>query len=99
MAEKRRYLDVWIVETNTVYREVPFEVVTDWVQQGRLLADDMLRRPAPRSGSASATTPPSPPTCRSPILMPPTTRPRRWSQSPSISPGNAGRKTKTTTST
>jgi len=43
MAEKRRYLDVWIIETNTVYREVPFEVVTDWVQQGRLLADDMLR--------------------------------------------------------
>ncbi|HKI30547.1 MAG TPA: biopolymer transporter ExbD [Gemmataceae bacterium] len=43
MAEKRRFLDVWIIETNTVYREVPFEVVTDWVQQGRLLADDMLR--------------------------------------------------------
>ncbi len=43
MAQKRRFLDVWIIETNTVYREVPFEVVTDWVQQGRLLADDMLR--------------------------------------------------------
>ena len=43
MPEKRRFLDVWIIETNTVYREVPFEVVTDWVQQGRLLADDMLR--------------------------------------------------------
>ena len=43
MAEKRRFLDVWIIETNTVYREVPFEVVTDWVQQGRLLADDKLR--------------------------------------------------------
>jgi biopolymer transport protein ExbD len=43
MAEKRRFLDVWILETNTVYREVPFEVVTDWVQQGRLLADDKLR--------------------------------------------------------
>jgi biopolymer transport protein ExbD len=43
MAEKRRFLDVWIIETNTVYREVPFEIVTDWVQQGRLLADDKLR--------------------------------------------------------
>lgn len=43
MAEKRRFLDVWIIESNTVYREVPFETVTDWVQQGRLLADDMLR--------------------------------------------------------
>jgi biopolymer transport protein ExbD len=43
MAEKRRFLDVWIVESNTVYREVPFTVVADWVQQSRLLADDMLR--------------------------------------------------------
>jgi biopolymer transport protein ExbD len=43
MAQKRRFLDVWIIESNTVYREVPFEVVTDWVQQGRLLADDKLR--------------------------------------------------------
>ncbi len=43
MAEKRRFMDVWIVETNTVYREVPFTVVTDWIQQGRLLADDRAR--------------------------------------------------------
>ena len=43
MAEKRRMLDVWIVETNTVYKEVPFTVVGDWVQQGRLLPDDRLR--------------------------------------------------------
>src|SRR5262245_30153032 len=43
MADKRESLDVWIVESNTVYREVPFEVVADWVQQGRLLEDDMLR--------------------------------------------------------
>jgi biopolymer transport protein ExbD len=43
MAQKRRFLDVWIIESNTIYREVPFEVVTDWVQQGRLLADDKLR--------------------------------------------------------
>jgi biopolymer transport protein ExbD len=44
MAEKRRFLDVWIIESNTVYREVPFPVVADWVQQGRLLENDMLRR-------------------------------------------------------
>src|SRR5579884_2532740 len=43
MTQKRRFLDVWIVESDTVYREVPYEVVTDWVQQGRLLDDDMLR--------------------------------------------------------
>lgn len=44
MTEKRRFLDVWIIESNTVYREVPFQVVADWVQQGRLLENDKLRR-------------------------------------------------------
>ncbi|HBI45896.1 MAG TPA: hypothetical protein DDY78_24030, partial [Planctomycetales bacterium] len=43
MAAKRRFLDVWIIEGNTVYKEVPFDVVADWVQQGRLLEGDMLR--------------------------------------------------------
>jgi biopolymer transport protein ExbD len=43
MAEKRRFLDVWIIESNTVYREVPFDVVADWIQQGRLLEDDKVR--------------------------------------------------------
>jgi biopolymer transport protein ExbD len=43
MSEKRRLLDVWIVDTKTVYRDVPFSVVTDWVQQGRLLESDMVR--------------------------------------------------------
>jgi biopolymer transport protein ExbD len=43
MTEKRRFLDVWIVETNTVYKEVPFDVVSDWVQQGRLLEDDRIK--------------------------------------------------------
>ncbi len=38
-ATKQRLLDVW----NTVYRQVPFTVVTDWIQQGRLLADDRVR--------------------------------------------------------
>jgi biopolymer transport protein ExbD len=44
MSKERRFLDVWIIETNTVYREVPFPVVSDWVQQGRLLENDKLRR-------------------------------------------------------
>jgi biopolymer transport protein ExbD len=44
MSRERRFLDVWIVEANTVYREVPFPVVSDWIQQGRLLENDMLRR-------------------------------------------------------
>jgi biopolymer transport protein ExbD len=38
-----RVLDVWIVETQAVYTEVPFAVVADWLQQGRLLADDRVR--------------------------------------------------------
>ena len=38
-----RVLDVWITETQAVYTEVPFAVVTDWLQQGRLLADDRVR--------------------------------------------------------
>src|SRR4051812_8473605 len=42
-AAKQRLLDVWILETNTVYREVPFVVVTDWLQQGRLLREDCVR--------------------------------------------------------
>jgi biopolymer transport protein ExbD len=43
MAEKRRLLDVWILETKTVYRGVPYSIVTDWVQEGRLLESDMVR--------------------------------------------------------
>ncbi|MFL5244209.1 MAG: ExbD/TolR family protein [Gemmataceae bacterium] len=43
MADNARLVDVWILEGNTVYKEVPFTVVADWIQQGRLLDDDMLR--------------------------------------------------------
>jgi biopolymer transport protein ExbD len=43
MAEKRRELDVWIVQSNTVYRKVPYTVVTDWIQEGRLLGEDRVR--------------------------------------------------------
>jgi biopolymer transport protein ExbD len=32
-----------LVESNLVYRDVPYTVVTDWIQQGRLLGDDRVR--------------------------------------------------------
>lgn len=38
----QRLLDVWILEGNTVYRGVPFTVVADWLQQGRLLPEDRV---------------------------------------------------------
>ncbi len=43
MSSKENLLDLWIVETNTVYKEVPYVVVTDWLQQGRLLEDDKAK--------------------------------------------------------
>lgn len=43
MAAKRRFLDLWIIESNTVYKEVPYEVACDWVQQGRLLEEDRYK--------------------------------------------------------
>jgi len=35
--------DVWFLTANTVYRGVPYGVVTDWAQQGRVSADDKVR--------------------------------------------------------
>jgi biopolymer transport protein ExbD len=43
VAETVRFFDVWIIETNAAYRNVPYTVVTDWVQQGRLLPEDKVR--------------------------------------------------------
>jgi biopolymer transport protein ExbD len=43
MAEKQRTLDVLLVETRQAYRGVPYLVVTDWIQQGRLLGEDQVR--------------------------------------------------------
>jgi biopolymer transport protein ExbD len=37
--------NVWIVGSNTVYRGVPFTVVCDWIQEGRLLPRDCVRTP------------------------------------------------------
>ncbi len=43
MAEKRRLFDVWYLAPNTVYKEVPYDVVLDWVQSGRLGSEDLLK--------------------------------------------------------
>ena len=44
MADKSKFFfDIWLVHGNSVYRAVPYEVVTDWIQQGRLLDDDRIR--------------------------------------------------------
>lgn len=43
MAAKVKNLDVWLTEGNTVYKDVPFTVIIDWIQQGRLLEDDQVR--------------------------------------------------------
>lgn len=42
--------DVWVHAANTVYKGVPFGVVTDWAQQGRLAADDKLRPAGSQAG-------------------------------------------------
>ena len=49
MSDKKRLLDVWIVEINTVYREVPYSVVIDWLMQGRVLPEDRVRRAGGKS--------------------------------------------------
>jgi biopolymer transport protein ExbD len=43
MAKQSRGYDVWLTAANRVYRSVPFDVLTDWLQQGRIVADDRLR--------------------------------------------------------
>jgi biopolymer transport protein ExbD len=42
-ATDTRFFDVWIVERNTVYQKVPFTVVADWTQEGRLIDNDKVR--------------------------------------------------------
>ena len=43
VAKPPKSFDVWFVAVNTVYRAVPYQVVADWTQQGRLSAGDRLR--------------------------------------------------------
>src|SRR5436189_191150 len=42
MAKTKGY-DVWLTATNRVYRAVPYDVVADWLQQGRVVGDDRIR--------------------------------------------------------
>jgi biopolymer transport protein ExbD len=43
MAKSSRGYDVWLTAANRVYRAVPYDVVTDWLQQGRIGAGDQIR--------------------------------------------------------
>lgn len=49
MAKPPKTFDVWFITANTAYRQVPYQVVADWVQQGRLAPVDMLRPPGTES--------------------------------------------------
>ncbi len=42
-AKPPKAFDVWFVTANTVYKGVPYNVVADWTQQGRLAGADMVR--------------------------------------------------------
>ncbi|AMV26813.1 Biopolymer transport protein ExbD/TolR [Gemmata sp. SH-PL17] len=43
MAAIPKAFDVWFVAANTVYKAVPYNVVADWTQQGRLARTDKVR--------------------------------------------------------
>lgn len=43
MVETPKSFDVWFQAASTVYKGVPYQVVADWVQQGRLGANDLVR--------------------------------------------------------
>ena len=44
-ADTPRFFNVWLVQPNTVYRGVPYSVICDWIQEGRLLGRDCVRTP------------------------------------------------------
>lgn len=41
--QPKRFFDLWFVRANTVTKEVPFHVITDWIQQGRAAPDDKVK--------------------------------------------------------
>lgn len=43
MSKAPKAFDVWFVAANTVYKAVPYSVVADWTQEGRLATVDMVR--------------------------------------------------------
>jgi biopolymer transport protein ExbD len=42
-AKPPKAFDVWLMSANTVYKAVPYNVVADWTQQGRLARTDKVR--------------------------------------------------------
>ena len=43
MTKPPKAFDVWFMTANTVYKAVPYGVVADWTQEGRLAATDKVR--------------------------------------------------------
>ena len=43
MAKPPKAFDVWFIAAEQVYKGVPYSVVADWAQQGRLSGSDMVR--------------------------------------------------------
>jgi biopolymer transport protein ExbD len=41
--QPKRFFDLWFVQANTVTKEVPFHVVTDWITQGRAVPEDKVK--------------------------------------------------------
>lgn len=41
--QPKRFFDLWFVQANNVIKEVPFHVVTDWIQQARAVPDDRIK--------------------------------------------------------
>src|SRR5262245_4960743 len=41
--QPKRFFDLWFIQANTVTKEVPFHVVTDWIQQGRAVPEDKVK--------------------------------------------------------
>jgi biopolymer transport protein ExbD len=41
--QPKRFFDLWFVQANNVIKEVPFHVVTDWIQQGRAVVEDRIK--------------------------------------------------------
>ena len=41
--QPKRFFDVWFVQANSVIKETPYHIVTDWIQQGRAVPDDQIK--------------------------------------------------------
>lgn len=41
--QPKRFFDLWFVAANSVMKEIPFHVITDWCQQGRAVPDDRIK--------------------------------------------------------